>query len=119
MRLFLHQNISNKKKSPELADNFMQNSKKRCSSSNLQKCTQGETYVKFKDVIDIQLFESISNKHQITVINDKPGRRASGSHVRRLWQNIIDLLKSEDSNNFGTQQLMSMLNTRDSQSSFT
>ena len=104
MNLLLDQKVANKQISSELAASFIQNAKERYSLSYLRQFTQGATYVKFNDMIDIHSIDSSSEKQQIKIINDKPnGRNPTELDVKRSWQCRINLLQTEDCNGYGTQ----------------
>ena len=105
INLLLSKKVANKQISAEHARNFVRDARHRFSEQALRQYTQGATFVKFSDMIAIQLFES-SDQQNIEVMNDCPTRLSREQKklwVRRSWPIRINLLQTEDCKGFGTQ----------------
>lgn len=90
IRMLLNQKAANKEINCELADTFVNNAKKRFTINNLRQHTQGATYIRFKDMIRIHLFESSSSR-QIKIIKDYPNQREKEVLVMQSWPIIINI----------------------------
>ena len=102
IRMLLHQKVSTKQISPELAESFLTNAKKRFTLSKIKEYCYGSTYVSFDDMIEIHLHES-SDDQEIEVKIDDPDSRHYQFQMRRPWQRIINVLQIEDSIGYGMQ----------------
>ena len=69
--MLLQQKIRSGQISPELADCFIKHAQHRYKLHQLQNYTQGSTYVSFKDMIKIHLFQS-NGEQKILYIKDSP-----------------------------------------------
>ena len=101
-RVLINQKINKKRISTELAESYINYAKKKYNIADLRMHTQGSTYVKFDDIVRIHLFES-SSTQQVCFIDDRPNRRIKEVTVRRSWPIAINILQTEDKDNYGTQ----------------
>ena len=119
INMLLHQKVSAKQITPELCESYIENAKRRYNLSQLRKYTQGSTYVSFRDMIDLYLYET-SDKKDIRIIDDDPDTRSQEVFVRRTWQPIINMLQTEDEYGYGTHfRPVPQFNTNNVPSAFT
>ena len=105
--MLLRRKVANREITSEMADAFVNDAKECFTIEDLRKNTQGATYVKFEDMIRIQLFKS-SSRQQICVVDDRPRQRQQQRQQKDVWVNrswpiLINLLQTEDEHGYGTQ----------------
>lgn len=96
--LLLSQKVRKGQLSTIFAEEMVETAKKRFTLDHLRKCAQGSTYVRFEDMIAIQLYESSENQ-QICIVDSNQREM----FMKRSWPITINVLKTEDQSGFGTQ----------------
>ena len=106
IRCLLNQKVQHSQISTKLEQSFIESAKDEFSIDILKKIAKNSTYVRFDDMILINLFETSESKQNITVINDVSTNRRRQKYelsVQRSWPFLINLLQTEDKTGFGTQ----------------
>ena len=96
MTILLNKKVAEDQIISELAETFIQNAKRRFSTTCLDNYIQGSTCVNFTDIIDIQLFESSDKKEISMIVDDPESSRNTQKIVRRSWPIRINIIQTED-----------------------
>ena len=102
----MNQKVQHSQISAKLEQSFVESAKNEYSIDNLKNFAKNPTYVRFDDMIPINLFEISDNKQNITVINDvltNRRRQQSDLSVQRSCPFLINLLQTKEKTGFGTQ----------------
>jgi len=80
--MLLQQKVENGQILSGLAQAYTENARECFNINDLRRNTQGATYVPFRDMIRIQLFE-LSSEKQVCFVDDRPRRGGKGEPQQR------------------------------------